>query len=82
MKKVKQILGYMLYFILCFWVIFSNFISIPNISTRFFAILEFLIATFAAIYFPYIICIQHHTINELENLIDELETKSLNDTET
>ncbi|OUP82059.1 hypothetical protein B5F07_14860 [Lachnoclostridium sp. An169] len=78
MKKFKnlfRILGYAIYFLLGSFVIFINFMTIPNISTSSSARLEIAVAILAALYFPGMICIQFHTIRNLENKIEELENE-------
>lgn len=67
--------GYMLFCGTYSYVIFMNFISIPEFDTRTDAIKYFLITIVIAISLPVMLCWQWHYINKLEKKIDELENK-------
>lgn len=78
MKRLKNFLckvGYALYFIGGFYVIFVNFLTPPDTSTKVSIIRSLFLAISMGIYFPSLICLEFHTINNLEKEIDKLENE-------
>lgn len=73
MKKWIGAAGYTMFCFLYFYVIFVNFISIPELDTKADVIKYFLMTTGIAVSLPVMLCWQLHYINQLEKKIDELE---------
>lgn len=56
-----------------FYIIFVNFLTPPDISTKGNIIKSLFLATLMGIYFPGLICLQFYIINKLETELDKLE---------
>lgn len=75
LKKILCILGYIVYFAICFQCIFFSTLAymLPSLSTRKEVIIALMVAIYIGIYFPGSLCIYYYWINRLYNKIDELE---------
>lgn len=70
-KKIVIWIYNLLFFVGYFYIIFINFMSPPNISTRPELIMTFVLSLTIAIMLPGIICWQGHYIRQLEAVLEE-----------
>lgn len=70
-KKIVICIYNLLFFVGYLYIIFINFMSPPNISTRPELIMTFVLSLTIAIMLPGIICWQGHYIRQLEAVLEE-----------